>query len=76
MKKQINNKRLLEKMKTNNIKVVSIDTENMLYICDDSNEYPLLDGMETMTIDELQKHIDNAKLITCNILKQIEEENG
>ncbi len=75
MNKKINNKRILEKMKSNNIKVLSIDAENMLYTCDDGNEYPLLDGMETMTIEELQKHVENAKQITCNILKQIEEDN-
>ena len=37
---KINNKRIGELMKHKNIKVVSIDTENMLYICDDGNEYP------------------------------------
>jgi hypothetical protein len=32
--------------------------------------------MENMTINELQKFIDNAKQTTINILKQIEEDNG
>ena len=35
-------------MKHKNIKVVSIDIENMLYTCDDGNEYPLMDGLETL----------------------------
>ena len=45
-------------MKYKNIKVVSIDTENMLYTCDDGNEYPLMDGLEAFSIEELQKYID------------------
>lgn len=63
-------------MKHKNIKVVSIDTENMLYICDDGNEYPLMDGLETLSIEELQKHIDNAKQTTLDIIEKIENENG
>lgn len=76
MNKEINNKTLIENMNKNNIKVVSIDTENMIYICDDGNEYPLMDGLETLSIEELQNHINKAKQTTINILKQIEEENG
>ena len=63
-------------MKHKNIKVVSIDTENMLYICDDGNEYPLMDGRETLSIEELQKHIDSAKQTTLDIIEKIENENG
>ena len=63
-------------MKYKNIKVVSIDTENMLYTCDDGNEYPLMDGLEAFSIKELQKYIDSAKQITLDIIKKIENENG
>ena len=63
-------------MKHKNIKVVSIDTENMLYICDDGNEYPLMDGLETLSIEELQKHIDSAKETILDIIEKIENENG
>ena len=63
-------------MKYKNIKVVSIDTENMLYTCDDGNEYPLMDGPEAFSIEELQKYIDSAKQITLDIIKKIENENG
>ena len=76
MNKRINNKTLIESMNRNNIKVVSIDTENMIYVCDDGNEYPLMDGLEALSIKELQNHINKAKQTTINILKQIEEENG
>ena len=76
MNKGINNKTLIEGMNKNNIKVVSIDTENMIYVCDDGNEYPLIEGLETLSIKELQNHINKAKQTTINILKQIEEENG
>ena len=73
---KINNKRIGELMKHKDIKVVSIDTENMLYICDDGNEYPLMDGLETLSIEELQKHIDSAKQTTLDIIEKIENENG
>ena len=73
---KINNKRISELMKHKNIKVVSIDTENMLYICDDGNEYPLMDGLETLSIEELQKHVDSAKQATLDIIEKIENENG
>lgn len=76
MKTKINNKRIIEIMKHNIIKVISIDKQNMTYTCDDGNEYPLMDGLETLSIEELQKHIDNAKETTINILKQLEEYNG
>lgn len=76
MNKRINIKTLIESMDKNDTKVVSIDTENMIYVCDDGNEYPLMDGFETLSIEELQNHINKAKQTTINILKQIEEENG
>lgn len=69
-------KNILEKMENNTIKVVSIDTENMTYTCDDGNDYPLMDGLENMSVEELQKHIDNARKTTIDILKNIEEDNG
>ena len=71
MRRKINSKRLIHIMNQYTVKVVSIDKENMTYICDDGNEYPLMDGMELLTIDELQKHLNNAKDVTINILKQL-----
>lgn len=76
MKTKISNKKIIENMKQNDIKVISIDTDNMLYVCDDGNEYPLMDGLEVLSIDELQKHINNAKQTTINILKQFDENDG
>ena len=76
MNTKINNKGISEFMKHKNIKVVSINTENMLYTCDDGNEYPLMDGLETLSIAELQKHIDSAKQTTLDIIEKIENENG
>ena len=76
MKNKINIKKAIETMKEQNLKVLSIDKENMTYTCSDGNEYPLMDGMDDLTVEELQKQLDNAKQTTYNILKQIEEENG
>ncbi|MBR6516395.1 MAG: hypothetical protein IKT40_06020 [Bacilli bacterium] len=63
-------------MEQKNIKVVSIDTDNMLYMCGYGNEYPLMDGLENLTVEELQEHINKARLTTINILKEIEIDNG
>ena len=76
MNTKINNKRISELMKHKNIKVVSIDTENMLYTCDDGNEQPLMEGLETLSIEELQKHVDSAKQATLDIIEKIENEDG
>lgn len=62
-------------MKYRNIKVVSIDTENMLYTCDDGNDYPLTDGLEALPIEELQKYIDCAKQTVLEIIEKIENED-
>lgn len=63
-------------MMQNILKVVSIYTDNMLYTCDDGNEYPLISGLENITIEELQKHIDKARETTINILKHLNKDNG
>lgn len=76
MKGNINNKKIIENMEQKNIKVVSIDVDNMLYMCDDGNEYPLMDGLENLTVEELQEHINKARLTTINILKEMEIDNG
>ena len=76
MKGNINNKKIIENVEQKNIKVVSIDTDNMLYMCDDGNEYPLMDGLEKLTVEELQEHINKARLTTINILKEMEIDNG
>ena len=55
------------------IQVISIDKENQLYNCNDGIEYPLMEGCEDFTIEELQNFIDNAKDTTINILKNIDK---
>lgn len=75
MKENINNKKIIENMEQKNVKVVSIDTDNMLYMCDDGNEYPLMEGLENLTVEELQEHINKARLTTINILKEMDIDN-
>ena len=60
-------------MQHKNIQVVSIDKENQLYTCNDGVEYPLIEGCEDFTIEELQNIIDDAKDATINILKNIDK---
>lgn len=60
-------------MENKNIQVVSIDKENQLYTCSDGTEYPLMEGCENFTIEELQTFVNNAKVATINILKNIEK---
>ena len=59
-----------------NVKVVSIDTDNMLYMCNDGNEYPLIDDLERLSVEKLQEHINKARLTTINILKEMNIDNG
>jgi hypothetical protein len=73
MKSKINIKKLMIKIEHKNIQVVSIDKENKLYTCNDGIEYPLMEGCEGFTIEELQNFIDNAKDTTINILKNIDK---
>ena len=60
-------------MEHKNIQVISIAKENKLYPCNDGIEYPLMEGCEDFTIEELQNFIDNAKDTTINILKNIDK---
>lgn len=76
MKEDISAKTIIENMEQKNVKVVSIDKENMLYMCDDGNEYPLMDGLESLSVEELQEHINKARLTTINILKEMDIDNG
>ena len=76
MSGEINNKKIIENMEQKYIKVVSIDTDNMLYMCDDGNEYPLMDGLEKLSVEELQEHINKARLTTINILKEMDFDYG
>lgn len=76
MNRKINTKKIIDDMEQKNVKVVSIDVDNMLYMCDDGNEYPLMDGLENLTVEELQEHINKARLTTINILKEMEIDNG
>ena len=76
MNRKINTKKIIENMEQKNIKVVSIDVDNMLYMCDDGNEYPSMDGLENLTVEELQEHINKARLTTINILKEMNIDNG
>lgn len=76
MKENINTIRIVDNMEQKYIKVVSIDTDNMLYMCDDGNEYPLMDGLENLSVEELQEHINKARLTTINILKEMDIDNG
>ena len=73
MNTKINIKRLATDMENKNIQVVSIDKENQLYTCNDGVEYPLMEGCENFTIEELQNFIDSAKDATLNILKNIDK---
>lgn len=33
------------------------------FICDDGNEYPLMDGLERLSVEELQEHIVEIELL-------------
>lgn len=35
-----------------------------------------MDGLETLPIEELQRHMDNAKQATLDIIEKLENEDG
>ena len=59
---------IVEKMK-----VISIDRENLTFLCDNGVEYPLLDGCESMSVEELQRFIENAGIAVQDIIDKITE---
>jgi translation elongation factor P/translation initiation factor 5A len=53
------------------LRVVSVDKENATFLCDDGNEYPLLEGLDNLTKDEIEEQINKAKKTTLEFLKEI-----
>ena len=49
---------------------MSIDYENGIIVCDDGNEYPIMEGCENLTKEELQEQLNNARNVVCEILKK------
>lgn len=69
----IEKKNLKDKMKETPIRVESIDKENMIYRCSDGNDYPLLEGSENITVEELQKCLDEAKNSVITLIENLGE---
>jgi hypothetical protein len=70
MEKDKNKDTLLHEMEEKNIKITAVDYQNGTFTCDDGNEYPLMDGCETLSIEELQEHLNNAKDVVCELLRK------
>lgn len=51
-----------------NVKVICINKESNTFVCDDGNEYPLLEDQNDISVEELQMQLDKAKIIVQNIL--------
>lgn len=71
--KKINKEKILHKMENKKFNIVSVDYENNIILCDDGNEYPIMEGCENFTIDELQEQMNVARDIVCEIIKKTEE---
>lgn len=69
----IEKKNLKDKMKETSIRVESIDKENMIYHCSDGNDYPLFDGCENISVEELQKCLDEAKNSVITLIENLGE---
>lgn len=59
---------LINMIDSKNVKVISINKENNTFVCDDGNEYPLLEGQCDISVEELQMQLDKAKIIVKNII--------
>lgn len=54
-------------------KVASIDNSSMTFLCEGGDEYPLMEGCEDLTVEELQKAVDHAKTTAMSIICEIGE---
>ena len=54
-------------------KVASVDKSSMTFLCEGGNEYPLMEGCEDLTVEELQKAVDHAKTTAMSIICEIGE---
>ena len=61
-------KDLINMINEENLKVVSINKEEQTFLCNNGIEYTLEDT--DITIEELQKQLDNAKKIMKTILSE------
>lgn len=66
---------LINMLVNHNVKVISVDNNNNTFVCNDGNEYPLLDGENDISKEELQIQIDKAKIIMKNIIDNGETDN-
>ena len=57
---------IVEKMK-----VISIDKENLTFLCNNGIEYPLMEGCENMSVSELQHFINEANSTVQSIVDKI-----
>lgn len=69
-KEKINKEKILHKMEEKKFNIISIDYENGIIVCDDGNEYPIMEGCENLTKEELQEQLNNARNVVCEILKK------
>ena len=69
-KEKINKEKILHKMEEKKFNIISIDHENGIIVCDDGNEYPIMEGCENLTKEELQEQLNNARNVVCEILKK------
>ena len=63
---------LIDKMKNSSLKVESINKENMTFHCSDGNDYPLFGNSADISVEELQKGLDEAKDTLINLLQNLE----
>lgn len=58
------------------MKIIEINKEEQSVVCDDGLVYPIIEGSENLSIDCMQKWLDDSNRIVNEIMNEIEHYNG
>lgn len=58
------------------MKIIEINKEGPSVVCDNGLTYPIIEGSENLSIDCMQKWLDDSNRIVNEIMSEIERYNG
>ena len=58
------------------MKIIEVNKEEPSVVCDNGLTYPIIEGSENLSIDCMQKWLDDSNRIVNEIMNEIEGYNG
>lgn len=58
------------------MKIIEINKEEPSVVCDNGLTYPIIEGSENLSVDCMQKWLDDSNRIVNEIMNEIERYNG